>query len=172
MKNPAGLYAYKLNPDRLPDAAEAEATANALPPPCSTCQWKPGADTDPSVRMHPFGGPCPDCHPEAIGSILPGDKNVHGWLQLSQELAAEEAVSDRRVRQAIEAGKRVQRQANTGRNYTNDVWQQPADPAQAARIPHCGSPDCDPITRLKTAPDWTGETHTSICGDCHPALKL
>lgn len=66
VKNAAGLYAYRLNPKRLPDAGEAEAISNALPPVCAMCSFKPGADTDPSLRVHPFGGPCPKCHPASV----------------------------------------------------------------------------------------------------------
>lgn len=125
------------------------------------------------------------------------DAKVQGWLDLSRQLAAEEelstadqrviqgqvlaakfraaeATTDGRVRQALEAGQRVQRQQapRTGRHYTNDVWHQPADPGEAAKIPHCGDPGCDPVTRLKTGPDWTGAIHTSVCGTCHPAMKI
>lgn len=67
VKNAAGLYAYRLNSERLPDAGQAEAIAGALPPVCAMCSFKPGADTDPSLRVHPFGGPCPDCHPTSVG---------------------------------------------------------------------------------------------------------
>lgn len=102
------------------------------------------------------------------------DERVAGWAALAARLEAEErpSTTDQRVRQAIEAGKRVQRQQpQLGRRYSNDVWHQPADPAEAAKIPHCGEPNCDPITRLKTEPDWTGEPHTSMC-NCHPSMKF
>lgn len=100
------------------------------------------------------------------------DERVAGWAALARGLDGKPSITDQRVQRAVEAGKRVQRQANTGRNYSNDVWHQPADPAKASKIPHCGSPDCDPVTRLKTEPDWTGEAHTAMCSDCHPGMKF
>lgn len=102
------------------------------------------------------------------------DERAAGWMALAQSLGDKPSITDQRVQRAVEAGKRVQRQQGPrlGRNYSNDVWQQPADPAKAAKIPHCGDPNCDPVTRLKTEPDWTGEPHTAICGHCHPAVKF
>ncbi|WP_149552923.1 hypothetical protein [Streptomyces marokkonensis] len=87
-------------------------------------------------------------------SLKGTDAKVAGWLALSRQLSAQE-----------KAGRRHQ-------PYSDDHWHEPADPAAAARIPHCGAPSCDPFTRLKTEPDWTGEPHTSACDDCHPALKF
>ncbi len=67
------------------------------------------------------------------------------------------------------SGKPSSRQAPTarqqgpklGRNYDNSVWQQAADPAKAAlKIPHRADPNCDPVTRLKTEPNWTWANRT------------
>ncbi|MFD4551676.1 hypothetical protein [Streptomyces sp. NPDC058466] len=146
-----------------------------VPPACQPClEENPAARTNVRMRYRIIDGDhqaCPDCHPKRIvvlaaqnsssvddlyaprGGILPGDRRSHGWYQLARQLEAKE-------------------RPKLGRNYSNDVWQQPADPAKAAKIPHCGDPGCDPVTRLKTEPDWTGEPHTAICGDCHPALKF
>ncbi|MET7890626.1 hypothetical protein [Streptomyces mirabilis] len=102
------------------------------------------------------------------------DERVAGWAAIAQSLGDKPSITDQRVQRAVEAGKRVQRQQapRFGRNYSNETWHQPADPAEAAKIPHCGNPSCDPVTRLKTEPDWTGEPHTVICGHCHPAMKF
>lgn len=172
-------------PDCHPATVGRE-TAESVPA-CQACiEENPAAEFNIRFRYRVIDGEhqgCPDCHPKRIvilkahqaardtadggmweramsratarnGDVLPGDRNALGWYQLSRQLGAKE--------------KRPQ----PGRNYSNDVWQQPANPVQAAKIPHCGNPNCDPVTRLKTAPDWTGEAHTSLCGDCHPSLKL
>ncbi|MDU8998195.1 hypothetical protein [Streptomyces mirabilis] len=107
------------------------------------------------------------------------DERVAGWAAVADQLRDSPSKTDQRVHQAVQAGRRLQAQDDRrkagpklGRNYSNDVWQQPADPAKAAKIPHCGDPNCDPVTRLKTEPDWTGEPRTAVCGDCHPAMKF
>jgi len=164
-----------------------------VPPACDACLEEfPTASTNVRMRYRVIDGEnqaCPDCHPKRIvvqaansaadlfapgSEILPGDRRVHGWYQIARQLEAEEAKSDSRVRQAIEAGRRVQQRqgARTGRNYSNDVWHQPADPAEAAKIPHCGDLDCDPVTRLKQSTDENGLRSLSICGHCHPAMNF
>lgn len=66
VRSAAALYLHRLDDENLPDSGQAEAIASALPPPCATCQWKEGAATDAALRIGPFGGPCPDCHPDAV----------------------------------------------------------------------------------------------------------
>ncbi|QDO49058.1 hypothetical protein FNV60_13115 [Streptomyces sp. RLB3-5] len=107
------------------------------------------------------------------------DERIAGWAAVGNQLSDSPSKTDQRVHQAVQAGRRLQAaddrrkgRPQLGRNYSNDVWQQPADPAKAAKIPHCGDPNCDPVTRLKTEPDWTGEPHTAVCGDCHPGMKF
>ncbi|NJP72514.1 hypothetical protein [Streptomyces sp. C1-2] len=68
VRSAAALYLHRLSEEELPAADEAEAIAGALPPPCTTCSFKPGAAADPSLRISPLGGPCPDCHPDAVGA--------------------------------------------------------------------------------------------------------
>lgn len=85
VRSAAALYLHRLGEEQLPDAGEAEAVAAWLPPPCDACAWTPGADTDPSVRTDSWGAPCPHCHPAKVGAsdVLPGDRNVQGWLALA-----------------------------------------------------------------------------------------
>lgn len=182
--SPAAVYAHRLKPGVLP------APPPQLPPPCDDHAWIPGADTDPSKRVDPLGDPCPKCNPAAVGGSGSGqqdtaggmwdramaraqartlngtDATVLGWL----DLAGQSSTSDQRVRQAIEAGQRVQRQLGGHKPYTNEPWVKPADPEKAAKIPHCGDPNCDPVTRLKTEPAWDGTLCTSICENCHPSM--
>ncbi|MFI9174884.1 hypothetical protein [Streptomyces lincolnensis] len=197
--NPAAAtdLALRINPitgDACPNCHPgAVGQSPEVPPACDACLEEfPTASTNVRMRYRVIDGEnqaCPDCHPKRIvvqaansaadlfapgAEILPGDRRVHGWYKIARQLEAEEAKSDSRVRQAIEAGRRVQQQqgARTGRNYSNDVWHQPADPAEAAKIPHCGDLDCDPVTRLKQSTDENGLRSITICGHCHPAMNF
>jgi hypothetical protein len=71
VRNAASLYIYKLNPDRLPAAADAETVVNGLPPACKSClSTAPDSKHVIELRrnyLDPInGGPCPRCHPEAL----------------------------------------------------------------------------------------------------------
>jgi hypothetical protein len=100
------------------------------------------------------------------------DERVAGWMAVSQQLST----ADQRVAQgqALAAKFRAQeKKAITGsRPYTNDAWHRPADPAEAAKIPHCGDLDCDPVTRLVQHTDDNGLRSLTICGNCHPSMKF
>ncbi|MBD9727319.1 hypothetical protein PV755_26085, partial [Streptomyces caniscabiei] len=66
VRNPAGLYAHRLDPERLPEASVG--VSPQLPPACSRCLARnPAAATDPAERVAPLGGPCPRCHPATMG---------------------------------------------------------------------------------------------------------
>ncbi|MFE6530036.1 hypothetical protein ACFVMA_13965 [Streptomyces rochei] len=70
VRSAAGLYIYRLHPDRIPTAAEAEQAASGLPPIGPDCYHAPEAATDVSKRVDPISGaPCPACHPAA--KVLP-----------------------------------------------------------------------------------------------------
>ncbi|WP_159393727.1 hypothetical protein [Streptomyces albus] len=56
--------------------------------------------------------------------------------------------------------------------YSNSAWEEAADPEEAARIPHCGHPDCDPVTRLRDTTTHDGQPWRGPCDDCHPALRF
>lgn len=56
------------------------------------------------------------------------------------------------------------------RPYSNDDWHRPADPFEALKIPWCGDPDCDPVTRLK--PGVTPQDEPDPCGACHPMMRF
>lgn len=49
----------------------------------------------------------------------------------------------------------------------------PAPPrdSPSGRPPHCGHPDCDPITRTRETEDDRGLRTVSRCPDCHPATQ-
>ncbi|MER8008130.1 hypothetical protein [Streptomyces sp. NPDC094149] len=159
---------------------------------CDAClRENPASRTNMRFRFRVIDGEmqaCPDCHPRRV-VILAAHKSqqqqeTDAWADRAMARAQQRMASgnwngagtDEKAAgwMALSRGlgAREQKASNIGRHYTNDVWHQPADPVAAAKIPHCGSPDCDPVTRLKTEPDWTGEDHTAICGDCHPAIKL
>ncbi|MFF2511668.1 hypothetical protein [Streptomyces sp. NPDC058086] len=182
--------ALRVNPitsDPCPNCHPAAAGQNpTVPPVCDACiRENPAAQFNIRFRYRVIDGEhqgCPDCHPTLVArqNLTGTDAKVAGWMAIAEQLRQEgqqggaPSKTDQRVRQAVEAGKRVQRQQGPqlGRHYDNSVWQEPADPAKAAKIPHCGNPNCDPVTRLKTEPDWTGDPRTSVCGKCHPAMKL
>lgn len=161
-----------------------------VPPVCDACvRENAAAQFNIRFRYRIIDGQhqaCPDCHPKRIVILAAQgaaniqqrlatgdwkgagtDERALGWLQLSRNLSAEERIN---VGPQPPGGQR--KALNVGRRYDNDVWSRPADPAKASKIPHCGDPNCDPVTRLKTGPDWTGELHTSVCDNCHPASKF
>ncbi|MFE9601975.1 hypothetical protein [Streptomyces hokutonensis] len=194
--NPAAAadLALRVNPitsDPCPNCHPASVGQKPeVPPVCPAClEENPYADRNVRLRYRIIDGQhqaCPDCHPKRIVILAAQgaaniqqrlatgdwkgagpDERALGWLQLSRNLSVEERIN---VGPQPPAGQR--KALNVGRRYDNDVWSRPADPAKAAKIPHCGDPNCDPVTRLKTGPDWTGEPHTSVCDNCHPASKF
>ncbi|MFE7648683.1 hypothetical protein [Streptomyces phaeoluteigriseus] len=66
VRSAAALYLHRLSDENLPDSGQAEAVAAGLPPIGPDCFHAPGAATDASLRTAPLGGPCPDCHPDAV----------------------------------------------------------------------------------------------------------
>lgn len=161
-----------------------------VPPACQACREEnPASRTNVRVRYRVIDGEmqaCPDCHPKRIVILAAQNSQQDGadggmWdramdraQQRMQNGDWRGAGPDERVAGWAVVGRQLgaKERPKVGRNYSNDVWHQPADPAKAAKIPHCGDPGCDPFTRLKTKPDWTGEPHTSMCGDCHPDMKF
>lgn len=47
----------------------------------------------------------------------------------------------------------------------------PQRPAADGRAPHCGHPDCDPVTRTRETEDDRGLRRVHPCPDCHPASQ-
>jgi hypothetical protein len=81
------------------------------------------------------------------GGPRPGtDTTVAGWGDVARQLRTEH------------------------KPYSNDTWSQPADPAEAAKIPHCGHWECDPDTRLRPGP--TPQDKPDPCSVCHPAFRF
>lgn len=161
-----------------------------VPPACQPClEENPAARTNPRMRYRIIDDvhqACPDCNPKRIAILTAQNgqqQETDAWFARSMDRARQRmqtgdwrgAGPDERIAGwgavANQLGAKEKR-PKLGRNYDNSVWQQPADPAKAAKIPHCGDPNCDPVTRLKTEPDWTGEPRTAVCGDCHPDMKF
>jgi hypothetical protein len=61
----------------------------------------------------------------------------------------------------------------------NAVWEQLDQaaksgqrPAGSDRVPHCGNPECDEITRTHEAEDWNGLKTLQMCTSCHPSMQF
>lgn len=102
------------------------------------------------------------------------DAVVDGWMALSRQLGGDE-------REHAPAGHRASsgRRGYSGPANPNAAWDRIAadaaggvSPAGAERIPHCGDPGCDPVTRTWEKDDWTGAAVASPCARCHPAMRF
>jgi hypothetical protein len=96
----------------------------------------------------------------ATGGRLPltgTDATVSGWLALADQLAAKDGHQPYRdnvwddMRHQLASGSRP------------DGWE---------RYPHCGHPDCDPITRGREVEDGSGLKSLTWCTACHPNLQF
>lgn len=47
----------------------------------------------------------------------------------------------------------------------------PLPPRADSKPPHCGDPDCDPVTRTRETEDGKGIRSLSLCPVCHPKAK-
>lgn len=156
--NPAAFYLAKLTtrlPATAPEPAPAPiaAAAGVHGPLPSAAEY--GAATVASVLYGEAPALAPsETWPEAVqraqarlgggGSRGGGNGHVDGWMQL--------------------AGKGHQ-------PYSNDVWSAPADPIEAAGVPHCGDWDCDPRTRLRDVDEGNGLKSSTLCPKCHPKMR-
>lgn len=84
-------------------------------------------------------------------SLSGTDATVSGWMDLSRQLGGRQHTP-----------------------YSNSGWDRIAQLAAAGerpdgweRVPHCGHPDCDEITRQRRYGD-----ETSCCSDCHPQMQF
>ena len=125
-------------------------------------------------RLAPDELPDPAAFREASRRPLEGtDAVVDGWMALSRQLGGDE-------REHAPAGHRPPgRRGYSGPARPNTVWDRIAadaaagvSPAGAERIPHCGEPGCDPVTRTWEKNDWTGAAVASPCARCHPAMRF
>lgn len=157
VRSAAAVYAARLAPDRIPD-----------PEPLPAVQARPGGIRGPLPSAEEIAGLTLDDvfgtgQPAAPGGMweeasararkrLAGasvgggtDDRVAGWGQIARQLAP-----------------------GGHKPYSDSVWHVPADPAAAA-IPHCGSFDCDPVSRLRDAQDEKGFAYVAKCPECHPS---
>ncbi|MFT9670520.1 hypothetical protein ACMZ5F_11365 [Streptomyces rhizosphaericola] len=151
VRSAASLYLYRLRDDQLPD--------NEVPP-----------------------------------ALTGTDAKVAGWAAIAASFGDEEtehlppghrpSVTDQRVRQALETGARMEarygrKQGYTGPARPNTAWNRIKEEARlglapdgAEKYPHCGSVDCDPITRTVEKIDWQGLKQDSPCPQCHPSMRF
>ncbi|MGQ4355256.1 hypothetical protein [Streptomyces drozdowiczii] len=159
VRSAASLYLYRLRDDQLPD--------NEAPP-----------------------------------ALEGTDATVAGWLALAQELdpnkgavqgqalaakfRAEEAENLQPGRHPLPADggmwDRAMNRAHQRMGYTpsrpNAYWDRMKADAEAGRppegkeYPHCGDPDCDPITRTRDKEDDRGFKYVSPCTRCHPSMQF
>jgi hypothetical protein len=146
--SPAAVYAHRLRPDILPDAEPLPAAAGlsgirgALPT---------AADYEAMTVDSVFG---PRRRDTADGGL---------WERAMARAQARGGSAGARSGTAVR---------EPYRPYSNDVWSQPADPAEAARVPHCGDWDCDPRSRMRDGIDSAGLPCVSQCEKCHPAWQF
>lgn len=93
-------------------------------------------------------------------SLKGTDATVMGWLALADQLGGQ----DRR---------------KPHQPYADNVWDQMRHQLESGsrpdgweRYPHCGHPDCDPITRGREVEDGSGLKSLTWCTDCHPNLQF
>lgn len=166
----AGVYMHRLQPENLDDA---RATLLSARPSGGTRGAMPTAEDYESATLEsvlgdgkPAGGAweqaterarqrtggyrpfeCPPASAYTDRGFGDGtDGRVAGWMDLSRKLPGHKP-------------------------YTNDAWSEPADPAAAAKIPHCGDWDCDPRTRLRDHDEGNGLKSSTLCPKCHPGLQ-
>lgn len=156
--SPAAVYAHRLKPGVLPDAEPIPAS---LPARGGVRGQLPTADEIGALTIEDVlgtgrqdtaaGGIWERATARARERMGGGgtDSTLAGWAALSRDLARREP----------------------HRPYSDDVWTTPATPAEAAKIPHCGDPDCDEISRMKDCDVGNGLKAVSPCGKCHPATQ-
>ncbi|MFI7329320.1 hypothetical protein ACIBQ3_32375 [Streptomyces rubiginosohelvolus] len=98
--------------------------------------------------------PDPATFREAARRPLEGtDAVVDGWMQLAGRSGPHRPYQDpwRRLEEEGRNGSRPQ------------GWE---------RVPHCGDPDCDQVTRRRDALGHDGLPTTTLCQRCHPAMRF
>lgn len=98
--------------------------------------------------------PDPAAFREAARRPLEGtDAVVDGWMQLAGHSGPHRPYQDswRRLEEEGRNGSRPQ------------GWE---------RVPHCGDPDCDEVTRRRDVPGHDGLPTTTLCQRCHPAMRF
>jgi hypothetical protein len=108
------------------------------------------------------------------------DATVSGWMALADQLSP--STTDARVQGALALGRQMQAEHNARgghQPYRDSVWDDMtrqlasgARPDGWERYPHCGHPDCDPITRGREVEDGSGLKSLTWCTACHPNLQF
>lgn len=190
------LYLYRLDADELPDAQTFRAAqSQALTGTDDTVAgW-----FDLSRQLGQADGGMWDRamgRAQARMDLTGTDANFANHAALVEQMRREEAqhapathhrpsTTDQRVQQALDVGRRLQarhdaQQERGGHQpYSDSTWHEldrqarnGEAPAGADKYPHCGHPDCDPITRTRERRDENGIPSLTPCSKCHPALKF
>jgi len=108
------------------------------------------------------------------------DATVSGWLALAGQLSP--STTDARVQGALALGRQMQAEHNARgghQPYRDSVWDDMtrqlasgSRPDGWERYPHCGHPDCDPITRGREVEDGSGLKSLTWCTACHPNMQF
>lgn len=98
--------------------------------------------------------PDPAAFREAARRPLEGtDAAVDGWMALSRQLGGHQPYQD--------SWRRLEAEAANG-----------ARPAGWERVPHCGDPNCDEVTRRRDTVGADGLRTAAMCGSCHPSMRF
>ncbi|MEU1434008.1 hypothetical protein ABZ438_07905 [Streptomyces sp. NPDC005786] len=105
-------------------------------------------------RLDPGELPDPATFREAASRPLEGtDATVDGWMALSRQLGGHKPHTD--------TWRQLDEDARSG-----------VRPAGWERVPHCGGPKCDEVTRTYEVLDGQGLPSLRMCGACHPAMRF
>ncbi|MFI5739143.1 hypothetical protein ACIA9I_12310 [Streptomyces anulatus] len=98
--------------------------------------------------------PDPVTFREAARRPLEGtDAIVDGWMQLAGRSGPHRPYQD--------SWRRLEEEGRNG-----------ARPQGWEKVPHCGDPDCDEVTRRRDETSWDGLPTASPCQRCHPAMRF
>ncbi|MFI2354720.1 hypothetical protein ACH5AG_08535 [Streptomyces anulatus] len=98
--------------------------------------------------------PDPASFREAARRPLEGtDAVVDGWMQLAGRSGPHRPYQD--------SWGRLEEEGRNG-----------ARPQGWEKVPHCGDPDCDEVTRRRDETGHDGLPTTTLCQRCHPAMRF
>ena len=104
-------------------------------------------------RLDPGELPNPETFREATRRPLVGtDATVAGWMALARQL-----------HKPFDGG---------GWDRIGEAARNDGRPAGWEKIPWCGDPDCDEITRTHEERDWQGLPSLTPCARCHPEMRF
>ncbi|MFJ1788383.1 hypothetical protein ACIOML_29265 [Streptomyces anulatus] len=161
----ASLYLYRLRDDQLPD--------NEAPPALQ------GTD----ARVRGWMELAQQLDPEAATAdgwrVTPWETDPNKGAAQGQALAAKFRAADNEFAYPGRYPSPPKGRSGYTPARPNESWDRMAQAARlglppegAEKYPHCGSVDCDPITRFREATDWQGLKQDSPCPKCHPSMKF